>query len=90
MSTPLSNEPKLGQKPAHPAIEIRYSTGPAPASTTKVYHTGLTKRELFAAMAMQGMLANHDIGVEPGGKYFAETAVKQADALLTALDRSQP
>lgn len=46
---------------------------------------GLTKRELFAAMAMQGLCANHDIGVEFGGSYFAVTAVKQADALLTAL-----
>ncbi len=43
---------------------------------------GLTKREYFAAMAMQGMLAN--------GKAFswlATEAVDHADALMAALER---
>lgn len=45
---------------------------------------GLTKRELFAAMAMQGMLGNtdHDGNFE----VYADDAVKHADALLAALD----
>jgi hypothetical protein len=45
----------------------------------------LTKREYFAAMAMQGLLANTEVmtrGVE-GGPYGA--AVAAADALLAAL-----
>lgn len=43
---------------------------------------GLTKRELFAAMAMQGLLACPEgIGVD----YMASNAVTCADALLTEL-----
>ena len=61
---------------------------------------GLTKREYFAALAMQGMLANShtresvirqtaikDIK-EPGhiAQLYAEAAVRQADALIQALN----
>lgn len=47
---------------------------------------GLTKREYFAAMAMQGLCANsHEaIGVAPSDK-IAKWSVKQADALIAAL-----
>ena len=45
----------------------------------------LTKRELFAAMAMQGMLTNYN-----GKEYFHHTLAKEAmmyaDALLRALE----
>jgi hypothetical protein len=41
---------------------------------------GLTKRELFAAMAMQGLMANCDKGT-------AKRAVAIADALLDELER---
>ena len=48
---------------------------------------GLTKREYFAAKALQGLLANpnHD------GKFsdFAEDAVKHADALLAELAKTE-
>jgi len=43
---------------------------------------GLTKRELFAAMAMQGILANDDCS---SAEWIAKEAVKSADALLAAL-----
>jgi len=45
---------------------------------------GLTKRELFAAMAMQGLLADS----ESNGSYseFANKAVSFADALLSKLE----
>lgn len=46
---------------------------------------GLTKRELFAAMAMQGLLAyphsNQTVGV------CASVAVKAADALIAELSK---
>ena len=50
------------------------------------FNRGLTKREYFAAKAMQGMLSR------PQGTYdtierTAETAVKYADALLAALEK---
>jgi len=46
---------------------------------------GLTKREYFAAKAMQGMLAHETIGLRNEG-IIAQLAVKQADALIAALN----
>jgi hypothetical protein len=43
---------------------------------------GLSKRELFAAMAMQGILVNNT-----GDSGIAEVAVEQADALLKQLEK---
>lgn len=49
-------------------------------------HPGLTKRELFAAMAMQGlMLYRTENGQEPSQDDLARWSVSQADALLAAL-----
>lgn len=44
--------------------------------------TGLTKRELFAAMALQGLLANPN-----QGSGLAAEAVEAADALIDALNK---
>jgi hypothetical protein len=43
---------------------------------------GLKKRELFAAMAMEGLLAKYGLI----GKTVAEDAVKMADHLIKALE----
>jgi hypothetical protein len=56
---------------------------------------GLTKREYFAAMAMQGMAAgdawNQNFGVTNPEwlKNVAEVAVAAADALIAELNRSK-
>ena len=54
--------------------------------------TGLTKREHFAGLAMQGLLLG--INAQTGGEWhnwseedFSEAAVKQADSLLKMLDK---
>ena len=47
---------------------------------------GLTKREYFAAMAMQGMCANSDY-THNSQSAIAEWSVKQADALIEALNK---
>jgi hypothetical protein len=44
---------------------------------------GLKKRELFAAMALQGLLAKPGVMI---GKTVAEEAVKMADHLIKALE----
>ena len=49
-----------------------------------VTHLGLTKREYFAAMAMQGLMACPDISASR--EAIAEESVKQADDLLKALE----
>lgn len=55
-----------------------------------VTHLGLTKREYFAGLAMQGMIANQAI-VRPKEsdlefRFFSERAVKYADELLKQLE----
>lgn len=54
-----------------------------------VQYFGLSKRELIAAMAMQGMLASETEASNYGHiGFLAESAVKRADALLEALAKS--
>lgn len=48
---------------------------------------GLTKRELFAAMAMQGLMANPQHNHSAGE--IASIAIVVADALLTELESNQ-
>jgi len=48
-------------------------------------HIGLTKREHFAAMAMQGYVVNGTIGIDK--KALAEWSVGMADALINALNK---
>ena len=45
---------------------------------------GLTKRELFAGMALHAILSRPGIGSQMGN-YEARLALKYADALITAL-----
>lgn len=56
----------------------------------QLYGFGLTKRELFAAMAMQGMCANPQLMDNDSQKqidWIAVLAEKQADALLKSLEQ---
>lgn len=55
--------------------------------STAAWSSALTKRELFAAMAMQGLLASP---VEATVQSFAEASVKTADALIAELNKEQP
>ncbi len=48
-------------------------------------YTGLTKREYFAAMAMQGLLSNHMMIDTTNYEWIAEHSIGYADALLEAL-----
>ena len=55
------------------------------------YNTGLTKREYFAAMAMQGMIANGvtiDVDKDYVFKTRAQTCIIMADALIKALNQT--
>jgi hypothetical protein len=47
---------------------------------------GLTKREYFAGLAMQGLLANPNTGCECAEK-IAELAVNRSDELLKQLEK---
>lgn len=53
---------------------------------------GLTQRELFAAMAMQGLLANPNIVGNPDREFdmdISEYSVYYADSLIEALNEPQ-
>lgn len=57
---------------------------------TSFYYQGLTKREYFAAMVMQGLIANPTTvnAVEKGDAFVdmvAKTSIKIADELLNQL-----
>ncbi len=78
---------KNADSPAMPCgvEQDSYQPGSEPA------HHGLTKREHFAAMAMQGILSNegHNGGAmhyRDGGTQVASVAVSMADALLRKLE----
>ena len=59
-----------------------YSAYPLEIATVQ-YNSGLTKRELFAAMALQGLLSNN---TQDGYWHeFAKRAVDAADALIERL-----
>lgn len=49
-----------------------------------ILEKGLTKREYFAAMAMQGILANPNWAMNEA--YAAEAAIAEADKLLKHLE----
>lgn len=69
-------------EPAFPVI----TTDITPSDASVVYSTGgLTKREYFAAMAMQGLLACEATN-EDSKEQIVESSVEMADALLDELD----
>lgn len=55
-----------------------------PKAQATVDNLGLTKRQYFAALAMQGLLAQPAREM-PGADWLGTYAVKYADALLVAL-----
>lgn len=54
-----------------------------------VAHTGLTKREMFAMAAMQGILSNGVDFTAHDDKDVAQAAVIHADNLLAELERTK-
>lgn len=61
---------------------------PAPMGLN--YTSGLTVREYFAAMCLQGMLTHRPTGVLPNFAAMADDAVHQADVLIEALNEKKP
>lgn len=65
-------------------MEPNYNPWDFFARKPRLASDGLTKRELFAAMAMQGLLANPE---ELGSFSIAELSVMHADALISELSK---
>ena len=66
-----------------PADEPAFPNG---LDSPHVDPSGLTKRELFAAMAMQGLLAANEAETQTFGD-IAEDAVRMTDALIAELNK---
>lgn len=64
-----------------------YITYPNHNAFSNEFNNGLTKREYFAAMAMQGLLAGSYDSMAMGYASISEAAVGHADALIEALNK---
>ena len=52
------------------------------------YNTGLTIRQYFAAMAMQGLLASYaGVSQNPNPESLAKKAIEYVDALINELNK---
>ena len=74
----MENEVKT--KPNEPIHTIEYNNN--------YISNGLTKREYFAAMAMQGIITNKD-GLDIKIERIAESAVDMADTLIEELNKTK-
>lgn len=65
---------------------------PAGSESVCADKRGLTKREYFAGLAMQGMLSaiNGIDGSTHGQKHIAEKALEMAGALIAELNKGEP
>jgi hypothetical protein len=68
-----------------PAFPINEETTDRVDSGINIY-TGLTKREYFAAMAMQGLLSNKNATSGNNPDYIATRALQHANELLKQLE----
>lgn len=50
--------------------------------------TGLTKREYFAGLAMQGLLSNHELINSVEWSWIGEQSIRLSDELLKQLDKT--
>ena len=77
-----------GNEPAHPSQYVDFSESAERGFNVVSNEAhGLTKREYFAAMAMQGIVARNGIADSDGDRInLVAESVLYADALLAELD----
>lgn len=75
-------------EPAYPGqwVDFQPHTG---NQVVREQWPGLSKRELLAAMAMQGLCASTPHDDAPSVKHIADWSIQQADALLTELSATE-
>jgi hypothetical protein len=83
---------KNSEQPIYPQSENwqndmeKHTSMPEKYSSPSMYGIGLTKREYFAALAMQGLLANSSNSIYP--TEVAQDSLIYADALLAELEKT--
>ena len=78
---------KNSDMPAMPLNSDEHADGFMNRQSIAITTAGLTKREHFAGLAMQGMLTNPCDYSKP--EHAAHDAIMYADALLAALEQDQ-
>jgi hypothetical protein len=79
---------RLGEEPATAVTEFSRYMADCPFDSCTSY--GLTKREYFAAMVMQGWITRNGIPFQRNVTKMTEECVVCADALLEELCKEQP
>ena len=74
---------KNADKPIYPFNEIDWNRSSSEVTTYYSQESGLTKREYFAGLAMQGLLAANNGQTQ---KYLAKKAIELSDELLKQLE----
>ena len=86
----MKTEPNEPTNPTTMSFAVEYSHPTAAAMLPEYENktlTGLTKREYFAAMAMQGIASDQTFVKPNEPEEIAERAVAMADALITTLNK---
>jgi hypothetical protein len=80
---------KNSDMPANPISVSQGASGDFLTTDDYGVGMGLSKREHFAAMAMQGIASNHSLVDDAGSaEWVAKQSLSYADALLAALEES--
>jgi hypothetical protein len=74
-------------QPAFPVLEVKQLGDKLLLDCAAV---GVSKREYFAGLALQGLIACADVKFASTAENFARHAVEIADALLSELSKTQP
>lgn len=79
----MENNRTFGNSPAFSKPAFYHPDG-----AIDLLNNGLTKREYFASMAMQGIISNKD-GLDIKIERIVESAVDTADALIEKLNKTK-
>lgn len=80
---------KNANMPAAPTLTYDHNAAMNGIGVSVTENIGLTKREMFAMAAMQGILSslNDDFDIQPSD--LARCSISNADALLAELERTK-
>lgn len=74
-----------GHDPAFPCVDTHPMTE---SYSLELVSSGLSKREYFAALALQGLLANPEFFHASDHRLLPKKAIEAADGLIDLLDQS--
>jgi len=85
----MKTEPNDSINPCEVTFDENGNTKEFQQSISSIITRGLTKREYFAAMVLQGLCANSHVYDRCTDEKLSEVAVINADALINALNETK-